>query len=177
MVTKKSFGEMLEGLKELFPKDIPHGLPPIRGIKHHIDFILGATLPNRTTYRENPEESKKKIQQVGKLVEKGWVRDNLRSGYYQIRMKEGNRWRTIFKTKLGLYEWLVMSFVLTSKYIQEAHELCVKESHRQICGYIVNSKGVKVDEKKVKVIQSWPTPQSGLYEKKAKKGKKEFSKL
>ncbi|RDY04108.1 hypothetical protein CR513_12229, partial [Mucuna pruriens] len=39
-------GEMLDNFKELFPKDISKGLPPIKGIEHHIDFTLGETLPN-----------------------------------------------------------------------------------------------------------------------------------
>jgi len=36
----------------------PKGLPPLRGIEHQIDFIPGASLPNRQAYRTNPIEAK-----------------------------------------------------------------------------------------------------------------------
>jgi hypothetical protein len=49
---------ILQEYSDVFPCEILEGLPPIRGIEHQIDLIPGASLPNRASYRTNPEETK-----------------------------------------------------------------------------------------------------------------------
>ncbi|XP_071678893.1 uncharacterized protein [Lolium perenne] len=63
--------------RDVFPDELPHGLPPLRGIEHRIDLIPGAPLPNRAAYRTNPEETKEINRQIQDLLAKGYVRESL----------------------------------------------------------------------------------------------------
>ena len=56
---------------------MPSRLPPIRGIEHQIDFVPGVTIPNRTAYRSNLEETKELQRQVEELLTKGHMRESM----------------------------------------------------------------------------------------------------
>ncbi|RDX81031.1 hypothetical protein CR513_38326, partial [Mucuna pruriens] len=71
---EKSMKDLLKEFKDEFPKDIPPRLPPY--IEHHIDLSLEVTLLNKAAYKTNPEEGKEIQKHVGKLLEKGWVKEH-----------------------------------------------------------------------------------------------------
>ncbi|XP_052724630.1 uncharacterized protein LOC128194061 [Vigna angularis] len=73
----KGLQKLLKEFDDLFPKEVPSGLPPLRGIEHQIDLIPGASLPNRPAYRTNPTETKEIERQVHDLLEKGWIQKSL----------------------------------------------------------------------------------------------------
>jgi hypothetical protein len=68
---------LLQEFKDIFPAEIPLGLPPLRGIEHQIDLIPDASLPNQAAYRTNLEEKKEIQQQVQELLDNGYVRESL----------------------------------------------------------------------------------------------------
>ena len=69
--------DLLQDFEDVFPDEIPAGLPPLRGIEHQIDLVPGASLPNRPAYRTNPTETKEIQRQVKELLDKGYVRESL----------------------------------------------------------------------------------------------------
>ena len=66
--------DLLQEYENVFPKEVPPGLPSKRGTEHQIDLVPGAPLPNWPPYRANPEEMKEIQRQVEDLLNRGYVR-------------------------------------------------------------------------------------------------------
>ena len=45
---------ILNEFSDVFPKDLPGGLPPSRELDHRIELVLGAEPPHRAPYRTSP---------------------------------------------------------------------------------------------------------------------------
>jgi hypothetical protein len=69
---------LLQEYEDVFLNDVSSGLPSIRGIEHQIDFVPGATIPNRPAYRSNPDETMELQRQVEELMAKGHERERER---------------------------------------------------------------------------------------------------
>jgi hypothetical protein len=69
--------DVLQEYEDVFPEEVPLGLPPKRGIKHQIDLVPSASLPNRAPYRTNPEETKEIQRHIQELINKGYVTESL----------------------------------------------------------------------------------------------------
>jgi hypothetical protein len=69
--------ELLDNFVDIVVDELPNSLPPIRSISHHIDLIVGASLPNKETYILTPQENQEARNQVQELLDKGLVRESL----------------------------------------------------------------------------------------------------
>lgn len=54
--TSPQLQSVFDKFKDVVTEEIPPGLPPMRDIQHHIDFVPGAVIPNKAAYRMNPKE-------------------------------------------------------------------------------------------------------------------------
>jgi hypothetical protein len=66
----KKLLEYVDIVVDYFPNELPH----VRSISYHIHLILGASFPNKTTYRMTPTENEEINEQVQELLKKGSVR-------------------------------------------------------------------------------------------------------
>ena len=63
--------------RELFPDELPKGLPPIRSIEHRIDLVTGAEPVNGAIYRMSDHELKELKRQLEDLLDHGFIKPSL----------------------------------------------------------------------------------------------------
>ncbi|GKA01148.1 putative reverse transcriptase domain-containing protein [Tanacetum coccineum] len=152
---------------EVFPDDLL-GLPPNQEIEFCIELVLGAILVAKSPYRLAPSE----MEELS----------DLRSGYHQLRVQEGNILKTVFRTRYGHFEFTVMPFGLTNAPVtREEHEvylglvleLLKKEKlyakfsnyefwlrEVQFLRHVINGDGIHVDPSKIEAVKNWKAPRT-----------------
>ena len=63
----------MQEFSDIVVDDLPDKLPPKRSINHHIDFIPGASLPNKASYRMSLKDNEEIRKQVQELLDKGLI--------------------------------------------------------------------------------------------------------
>ena len=67
----------MENFADIVVDELPSSLTPIRSINHHIELILGESLPNKETYILTPQENEEVKRQVQELLDKCLVMEIL----------------------------------------------------------------------------------------------------
>ena len=64
---------VLKQFWDVFPKNLPPGLPPQRGADHRIELEPGAPPPSRPTYHLSHKELEKLDTQLKEYLTNGWI--------------------------------------------------------------------------------------------------------
>jgi len=84
--------------------------PHRRGLRLYVDYraLNRITIPNRYPL-PLMQELQDRVQGA-----QWFTKMDLKNGFHQIRIKEGDEWKTAFRTRYGLFEFQVMPFGLTN---------------------------------------------------------------
>ena len=69
--------ELVTEFADIFPKELPAGLPPQRQLDHRIELVPGAEPPHRAPYRMSPQGLDELKTQLRELTDKGYIQPSV----------------------------------------------------------------------------------------------------
>ncbi|KAA3480837.1 DNA/RNA polymerases superfamily protein [Gossypium australe] len=180
--------------RDLFPEELP-GLPAIREVEFAIEFIPGTLLISIAPYRMAQTELNELKSQLQELIDRDFARPSfspwgapvlflkgatlfseidLRTGYYQLRVKDSIVPKTSSRTRYGHYEFLVMPFGLTNApafFMDLMNQIfrpnCLLNLANANFGFeksnfwdILFQHNVRVDPSKISTVVDWKPPRN-----------------
>ncbi|KAL0430857.1 UNVERIFIED_CONTAM: RNA-directed DNA polymerase [Sesamum radiatum] len=123
--------KLLKEFEDVMPDELPRKLPPKRAVDHEIELVSGTKPLARAPYRMRQPELVELRKQLKDMLESGIIKPAkspyggrscfrrrptapLESGYWQVRIKEGDEAKTTVVTRYGAFAFLVMPFGLTN---------------------------------------------------------------
>ncbi len=76
-VNTTSVPSIVSEYQDVFPDDLPEGLPPSRAVDHRIELESGHVPPSKTPYRLNQAETDELNKQLTELLKKGYIRPSV----------------------------------------------------------------------------------------------------
>ena len=65
--------KILKEYQDVFPDELPKGIPPQRGVYHRIDLLPGSKPPSQAAYRTSPADSAELKKQIDMLLAHGFI--------------------------------------------------------------------------------------------------------
>ncbi|KAA3466106.1 DNA/RNA polymerases superfamily protein [Gossypium australe] len=179
------------------------GLPPIREVEFAIELVPKTSPISIAPYRIDPTELKELKAQLQELTGRGFAQSSfspwlkggtvfsntdLRSSYYQLRVKDSDVPKTAFRTRYRHYGFLIMLFGLTNApavfmdlmnrifrlYLDRFVVVFIDDiliySRDDKCkfwpqevgflGHIISAEGILVDSSKISAVVDWKPPRN-----------------
>ncbi|XP_024010544.1 uncharacterized protein LOC112085811 [Eutrema salsugineum] len=156
------FKEALANMTNLTPV-LPSKIQTLlQGIEYQIDFMHGASLPNRPAYRTNPVETKELQRQVDELMEKGHIRESMTPCAVPALLvpKKDGSWRIKNLDEHVMHLRVVLDELRKEKLYANLKKCTFGTGNLVFLGFVVSADGIKVDEEKIQAIKDWPTPKT-----------------
>ncbi|XP_074303014.1 uncharacterized protein LOC141637434 [Silene latifolia] len=149
-----------EEIKDVFSKELPAGLPPIRGIGHQIDLLPRAPLPNKAAYRLNPMETKE--LPIEELMERGYVRKSISPCVVPTLLvpKKDGTWRIRTEEEHFIHLREVFDILRGQKLYGKKEKWSLWVKSVIFLGYMISKDRVSVEQIIIEAIKAWPTPKT-----------------